>query len=440
MESGFFVDSMTGIFVGSVLVCVKFTLKTNIMKRSRLLLYTILYLLTYTSSFAQKIQSGDIIFSTLTSYTVFDLSGKTVSQGLGKSIDFNDFSNGMYIVVTTGTRCIVVSHDGLIIGIRVENTETDFIDTDQDTIQQKCSEGFAVRPFYDTASLINYIHARIDHLETDSAIVCELTRFNAEWYPQALHAKWVERSWFYSVGDVFQHFLQIDSMGVCGDQAVYLSNLVHYFLGLRSCAIGMGHRDLDSMSYFFSHVQTLVELPIGHQDTLWAIFDSQNGVAYRDSLGNLIDFRDIFYRVQKPIADEMLSRGHIYHTSSCVNEFYSSSFPFETVEIYESGFYPDSMVATGERSLSFVFRDQVSQDWKKAGESHGFDMDSVSSKQMADMSPLFTSAIWETTNYGPTGIPENLEFARQVREFTGLQFLKKEHRWSVFENYHHQKE
>ena len=389
--------------------------------------------------YAQTLNNGDVMFETVLNYTAFEIRGSKIIQGFGDRIDFSSVSDGMYIVVTNGVSCIVTVQNASAVGIRLNELP---MEVNQSTPNQVCVFGEDHRPFDDIETFKMYIHQRIDHLTSDSAKACEITRIATEWYPNGLHASWITQSWLYSMDEIFQHFLQVDSMGMCGDQAVFLGNFMHYFLGLRSCAIGMGHAHNDSINYF-SHVQLLLELPVDSSHIIWAIFDSQNGVVYRDTLGNIIDFRDIFLRDKKPIADEMRPRGRMHTVWTCHDKDYSSEFPFNTLIVTKNNFHPlDSIVVTGERSLSFGFRENtpINDEWKKVGMSYGFIMDMVSPKQLADMSPLFTNNIWETTNYTEYGIPENLAFANEVRNFTQLYGFKKEDYLSTFQNTRAKKE
>lgn len=412
-----------------------FHLKTENMKKIRLVLFILpLIFFCQNSVSAQMLQSGDIIFDIQLDYTVFDILGKKVSQKTDTRIDFSEYSNGVYLIRMNGVTFVAIVQNGWAVGIRSQQQE---FDETKSNLNQICVTGEEGRPFGDTETFKMYIHQRIDHLTSDSAKACELTRIATEWYPQALHAHWVTQSWMYSLSDVFQHFLQADSMGMCGDQAVFLSNLMYHFLNLRSCAIGMGHANSDSSSNYFSHVQLLLELPVDSSHIIWAIFDSQNGLVYRDSLGNIIDFREVLGRSKNPIADEMYPRGRMYNISYCHDKDYSSTFPFNTLFVAKSNFHPvDSIVTTGERSLSFVFRENTTtnNEWKIVGMSYGFIMDTVSPKQLADMSPLFTNNIWETTSYTENGIPQNIAFANEVRNFTQLYGFKKEDYLATFQN------
>jgi hypothetical protein len=390
------------------------------MKQKNFTLCSLLFFM-YSFCHAQKAISGDFVLDSATDYTVFDVTGRRAFEGFGSIVSFKHLPNGIYVLVGHQKSFTVVIQHGDVIGFK----EYEYDSGVPENANQICITGSATaRPFSDIALLKQYIQNRIDQFSTDSAKVCELTRFATEWYPHALHASWVTQSWFYSTDDVFKHFLQVDSMGVCGDQAVYLSHFIRYFLGLRSCAIGMAHSNEDSAGILFSHVQCLVEIPVSDHDTLWAIFDSQNGVAYRDTAGQLIDFRDIVKKKKVPVADEMKPVSHSYATWMCQDRDYSTLFPFTSLALKRSYFHPlDSIEVLGERTLSFVFGEmhfETDQQWRIVARSHGFDAESLSAKQLSDYSPCFTTHIWDVTNDGPTGVPENIAFAHEVRAYTGI--------------------
>lgn len=357
-----------------------------------------------------------------TEYTLINMQGQTIQKGTVQTLSA-DVPDGLYIIYPTRQLILVVN--GKIQGYRTNDS------FDQENSDEKCAYVFGPeRPYSDSASMLNYIHERIDYLASVEQKAVELTKFATEAYPLSGHGIWVAESWMYTFDQVVNHFLQTDSMGMCGDQTTFLGNFMYQLLGVRSCAISIAmNPDFGVDTAGNGHVQLLAEIPNDNGSFTWTIFDPQNGVVYRDSSGALADFRSIFYRMTQPIADELAPVGNFYDRWTCTNSENAWAFPFETMQVY---YRPDiatngidTILNKGERKLSFIMQDQFwGPEYKDIAKSHGFKTDQLTPKQLSDIIPLLTIGIYETTHYGPTGISENIAFAEEVRQSLGLQWLK----------------
>lgn len=362
----------------------------------------------------------------ITEYSVINMQGQTIQKGTAQTLSFN-VPDGVYIMYPT--RQLVVVVNGYVVAYRSKDS------FGQQNKDQKCAGLFGPeRPYYDSASLLNYIHERIDHLSSVEEKAIELTRFATEAYPLSGHGIWVKESWMYDFSQIVNHFLQTDSMGMCGDQATFLGNFMYRLLGVRSCAISITmNPDVGVDTAGNGHVQLLAEIPNNNGGFTWAIFDSQNGVVYRDSSGALADFRALMYRMAQPVAYELAPIGSVYDQWTCTNSENAWAFPFETMQVYyrsdiaSNGI--DTVLNQGERRLSFIMQPQFwGPEYKDIAQSYGFKTQQLTPKQLSDILPLLTAGIYETTHYGPTGISANLEFAAEVRQSLGLQWLK----WSDY--------
>ncbi len=394
------------------------------MKKMLLIVYC--YVLSMCNVRAQNVNPLFIGKDSITTYHFLDMQGRLVVQGSGLTI-VNDLPNGLYIIYP-GMHLVVVIN-GAIRGYRnFENVPKDSVIVPMDSNTKCATSRDAGLPFNDSTSLMNYLHGRIDHLGSVEEKLIEITRFATEFYPHSNHGSWVSQSWMYTFDQVVNHFLQTDSMGMCGDQATFLGNFFYRLLGIRTCSISIamntsGTNGVDTLNN--GHVQLLAEIPQLSGTKKWVIFDSQNGVVYRDDQGTLIDFRDIFYRVKRPYADELAPRGRFYNEWPCLGREYEWPFPFDSTHIYyrettvSSGI--DTMVTMGQRKLSFIMQDKFwGLDYRTIAETHGITTDTMNAKELSDMIPVMTVGIYETTHYGPTGIEPNILFAQEVRQMLGL--------------------
>lgn len=355
----------------------------------------------------------------ITEYSVINMQGQTIQKGTAQALSFN-VPDGIYVIYPT--RQLVAVVNGHVIAYRSKDS------FGQQNKDQKCAGLFGPeRPYYDSVSMLSYIHGRIDHLVSVEQKAIELTRFATEAYPLSGNGIWVKESWMYDFNQIVNHFLQTDSMGMCGDQATFLGNFMYRLLGVRSCSISIAmNPDAGVDTLGNGHVQLLAELPNNNGSFTWAIFDSQNGVVYRDSTGGIADFRSLYYRVTQPIADELAPIGSVYDHWICTNSENAWAFPFETMHVY---YRPDiaangidTVLNQGERRLAFIMQDKFwGPEYKDIANSYGFKTEEITPKQLADMLPLLTAGIYETSHYGSGGISENMQFATEVRQSLGLQ-------------------
>lgn len=373
-------------------------------------------------SSAQQLISGELLLSKPTSYQIISLPGEVVDQSTATTISFSSYADGVYVVyfLEDHKRLIVMVIDGQAVGMRRD---------DDDSGNQKCSQGIAsVRPFTDSTSMMAYLHSYLDTIPVIEDKLVMLTALLTKWYPLALHGSWVQQSYLWPFGNMVNHFTQIDSMGMCGDQSNFLGTFAYHLFHIRSCAISI--RELDNDTTTEGHVQVLFEVPRGPNDTVWGIFDSQNGVVYRDEDGKLADFRAIRYGFTQPIAYELKPICRYYTEWDCTSPEYSFPFPFDKLRIFNSPEeHPiDRIIYEGERTMVYMMEGPGGPHatYRAIGATYGIATEAMTTKELIDALPRFVDGIYETNNYQPWpyGIPDNMQFAYEVRMSTGLQQLK----------------